>query len=490
MKKLWFFGRSVFILCLLLAEIFSCATQEASAPAELSNSEKSFVLDAAIGESAEYLIERLPQDASVALLPFDAPTGQLADYIVNEMWNFFEDSGRFIMVDRRNQDRIDAEIQHQLESGRVDDSLAVSITQQYGARILVHGAISVMGKAPEEPEYRMTVFATDVEKAVSSQRSFTVNSDRRLAYLLETSLNQEVERAIAQMAAMVKEKIYIAVGRISYTDTQSVSSFSAWLKNNIIFYAQGQRDKFYVASESECADFAIVTRGFTVEAPRNLSPIQAVITGYYSPLDSGAEVSLYLVSTEGNKAVLASAKFAISANELERRQLSLLPEKGNSETSLSEFEAKHNAIDPYSGRQNRWDFTVTADVLDGIYSDGDFMSMNIYSEKDCFFRIIHVDVNGNIQIIYPVAEIDNNFIRAGETRIIPDNFRYKLGPPFGEELILAAAYSETFSSRSLQPGLPLSEELITRSLAAESSSQQTISPIATTFFSYIVLPGL
>ena len=218
------------------------------------------------------------------------------------------------------------------------------------------------------------------------------------------------------------------------------------------------------------------------------SAIQAVVTGNYSPLDSGAEVSLQLVSTSGNKVVLASSRFVIPASELERRRLSLLPDRGNAMIQLAEYEAKQQSIDPYAGKNNKWAFTVTPDVLDGIYYDGDFMSMCIYSEQDCYFRIVHVDVNGNTQVIYPVAAADNNFIKAGESRSIPDNTRFKMGPPFGEEMILVAAYDGPFTRRQPFGTVPLSPDSITRSLEAESGNNSTMSPSVTAKFSYTILP--
>jgi hypothetical protein len=290
------------------------------------------------------------------------------------------------------------------------------------------------------------------------------------------------------MAKAANQKTIIAIGRISYADTQTVTSISAWLKNGIIAGAQKQRDKFQVASESESANFAVSSRGLTVETPAVNSAIQAVVIGNYSPLDKGAEVSMQLVSASGNKVVLASAKFVIPAAELERRKLSLLPEKDSGIITAADYEAKQKAVDPYAGKNNKWAFTVTPDVLDGMYRDGDYMTMRLYSARDCYFRIIHVDVNGNTQVIYPVSAQDNNFIRAGETRRIPDNTRYRMGPPYGEEIILAAAYDRPFTLSPSSGTALLSVDAITRGLMVESGNRAAMSPSATAKFSYTILP--
>ena len=485
----------VCLACLLALALSACGSAAQKTP-RAAYSQDSLALDAAISEAAAYFTGRLPSGAKLALIPFDAPAGRLSDYVFEELWKRFEDSGSFVMVDRRNLERIEAEIKLQYETGRVDDAAMVSITKQYGAQILVHGQAAPLGN-----EYRITVYATDVETATSSQRAFMIRPDSRLASLLNASADDEVERAVQAMARAVNQKTVIAIGRISYADTQTVSNLSAWLKNSIIAGAQKQRDKFQVASESESADFAAASRGLTVEAPAAnaavggassaansgaTSAIQAVVTGSYSPLDDGAEVSLRLVSSSGNRAVLASERFVISGAELQRRKLSLLPEKGNAAISKAEFDAKQQAINPYAGKNNRWAFTVTPEVLDGIYRDGDYMYMRVYSARDCYFRIIHVDVNGNTQVIYPTSPNDNNFIRAGETRRLPDITRYRMGQPYGEELILASAYERRFTPGQLSGAL--SADSISRGLTVEGDNRAQISPAATAKFSYTILP--
>jgi len=473
---------SILTISMITFVLLSCASGGASQKGGSgSSSAKSVTLDEAIMDASSYFSKRLPERARVALVPFDTPTGRISNYIFDEMWQRIEDSGKYTMVDRKNLERIDAEIRHQYQTGKVDDAAMVSITKQYGAQYLIHGIISLMGN-----EYRLTIYATDVEAASSSQRAYNIRSDNRLAALLDVTLDEEIDRVINVMSMSVNHKTVIAIGRISYGDTQSVSNFSAWLKNSLITGANKQQDKFQVATDSESNDFAVSSRGLTVEKPVTGSGIQAVITGNYSPLDNGAEVTLQLISTTGNKAVMASQRFVIPASELVRRKLNLLPVKGSDVITKTEFETKQKAVDPYAGKNNKWNFTVTPDVLDGIYYDGDFMTLQIYSERDCYFRIIHIDVNGNTQLIYPLAASDNNRIRAGQTRRIPDNTRFKMGAPFGEEMILVSAYDRSFTQSQVSGAL--SAESITRGLTVIGDNQAVMSPSATARLSYTILP--
>jgi hypothetical protein len=471
----------VFAALLAACASQSAAPKEGPAP---SYSPNSLSLDEAIDDAAAWFIERLPEGATMAVVSFETPSGGLSDYVFEELWGRFEGSLKFIMVDRRNLDRIRTEMNYQM-SGEVNDESARSIGKQYGAGHIVYGRLSPLGN-----EYRLVIYASDVEKASSSQRALTVKPDKRLASLLKTSLDDQIDQAVAAMARGVDGQTTIAIGRISYTGTQTVSSLSAYLKNGISASAQKQRDKFLVASDSESAEFAVATRGLTVETPVPDSSIQAVVVGNFSPVDRDAEVSVQLVSTGGNRIVLGSAGFVIPAEELERRRLSLLPGKDAGIISKAEYEAKQQAVDPYAGKNNPFTFTVSPDDLDGLYYDGEYMSMRLYSEGDCYFRIVHVDVNGTAQVIYPTTGRDNNFIRAGETRRIPDNTRFRMGPPFGEEYILVAAYDQPFTPGA-EAGGRISEAVISRGIVMESNEGagkgSPLSPVATAKFSYTIL---
>jgi hypothetical protein len=446
----------------------------------------SLLLDAAVKDAAGWLAARIPKGAKTAIVDFDAETAALSDYVVGELWNRFEDAGKFVMVDRRNLEHIRTEMNYQM-SGEVSDDSARSIGRQYGVEILIYGKMNRMGA-----EYRMTVYATDVEKAVSSQRALNVRSGGRLPALLKTDLDEEIDRAVEKLARGLTGKTTVAVGRIAYGDTQTVSSISAYLKNGITSGALRRDSRFTVADDGESAGLAVATRGLTVEEPSDGGipgtgvqggGIQAVIQGNFNPLDDGAAVSLRLVSVSGNRPVLAAADFTISGEELRRRRLSLLPE-----ISGADFQVKQDAVQAYAGRNNRFTFTVNPDDLDGVYYEGEYMSMRLYAERNCWFRIVHVDVNGMAQVIYPTTQKDANFIRAGETRRIPDNTRYRMGAPYGEEYILVAAYDKPFRSEAEGP-TPLSSQAITRGLTVEIVESGAIqSPIATAKFSYTILP--
>jgi hypothetical protein len=240
----------------------------------------------------------------------------------------------------------------------------------------------------------------------------------------------------------------------------------------------------------EYATATVGTRGLVVEkavSTGQAASVQAIITGSFSPLGKDAEVTLQLISTTQNGAVLGSAIFVIPADELNKRDLSLLPPKNNAIITRAEFDAKQKALEPYRGRNNTFAFAVTPDDLDGIYHEGEYMTMRIFSERDCYLKIIHVDVDGITQAIYPKVAAES-LIRAGETRRIPDNnTHFRMTAPYGEEYILVAAYAKPFTVTS-GGGDKVSEAVINRGLEVETgNASQTASPIATAMFRYTIL---
>jgi len=328
-------------ICALLA--ISCVsqepkiTQESANAHESANTEPGIPLDKALSDIVSYYVVNLPANTKIALINFDAEAQLLSDYIFEELWIHFEDSRSFILIDRKNLELIQKEMDYQY-SGMVSDESMQSLGHQLGAQILVYGNITQLGS-----EYRLVVRATDVEKAVTSIRSATVKADRRFTAMLENKSG-----------------------------------------------------------------------------------------------DKGGKVE----------------------------------------------ESMANAL--YSGLDNPWRFTVQTDKANGDYHEGEYMTMRIYSEKDAWFKVTHIDVNGNAQVIYPVSSNDNNFIKAGQTRQIPDNTRFRMTKPYGEEMILVGAYEKPFVIQPNSTG-PLSNNLLVRSITAErEDSRAEMRPVATAKFIYSI----
>jgi hypothetical protein len=148
-------------------------------------------LDMAITKTALYFSQNITQKSNIALIGFDTANKTLSDYIFEEFWIYFEDNSSLVLVDRKNLELISKEMGYQL-SGQVSDNSAKSIGKQFGAQTLLYGKLTRLGN-----EYRLSVYATDVERATSSLRVANIKPDKRLTSLLET---QSVESTGINMA--------------------------------------------------------------------------------------------------------------------------------------------------------------------------------------------------------------------------------------------------------------------------------------------------
>jgi hypothetical protein len=192
----------------------------------------------------------------------------------------------------------------------------------------------------------------------------------------------------------------------------------------------------------------------------------------------GGEYRLVVHATDVERAVTSIRSAAVA---LDRRFAALL-EKPPSGAAAGMV----NAL--YSGAGNAWSFTVQTDRSSGDYHDGDYMTLRIHSERDAWFKVTHIDVNGSAQVIYPVSPGDNNYIKAGETRQIPDTTRFRLTKPYGEETILAGAYERPFVVPANQAA-PLSNSVLVRGLVVEGEDTRTeMRPAATAKFTYRIGP--
>ncbi|MDR1899021.1 MAG: DUF4384 domain-containing protein [Treponema sp.] len=457
------------VLCLAAAALAAgCASPgpaggEDAVPEALS-------LEEALRESAGYFGAGLSDGRRIALMGVEADSAPLADYVTEELWNCFERSGRFTMVDRRNTARIQEELRFQAE-GLVDDESAQRIGRLYGAETIVYGRIRPLGGG-----YRLVLYATDVERGVSSQQAKTVRPDARWDAPPGPAGDPDaaVDRAVEELARRLEERTTVAVGRIGLGGGATVTSLSDFLKKRITHSAARRYTRYRVVGGQGAAS-----------AGPPAPAVQALIEGSFTPLGEDAEVTLELVSAGGDRQVLGTGVFTISGAELRRRGLSVLPPQGAEVIDQGAFEEKQKALAPYKGG-GAFGLSVRPNDPDGVYYDGESLSFTLRAERDCYFKITHVDVYGKTQCIYPLDRRDNNFLKAGEARQLPDNTVYRLTEPFGEEYILIAAYDKPFRVNAEAPA-PLSAAVISRGLTVESPAGAA-APAAAALFSYTILP--
>ncbi|GHU81415.1 hypothetical protein FACS189468_3990 [Spirochaetia bacterium] len=174
--------KKLFTLTLLLTAAFMAASCGSQPKGDRASSASSVSLDEAIAQAAAQMDARLPARTEVALISVSSPSAPFSQYVLDGLEAALVKSGKLVVVDRANLDKVRAEQGFQM-SGEVSDDSAKSIGQMVGAGAIVTGSLSNIGTL-----YRLTLKAIDVEKAVVAV-SFPADiaNDERVRALLGQS---------------------------------------------------------------------------------------------------------------------------------------------------------------------------------------------------------------------------------------------------------------------------------------------------------------
>lgn len=114
------------------------------------------------------------------------------------------------------------------------------------------------------------------------------------------------------------------------------------------------------------------------------------------------------------------------------------------------------------------DIHVTTDRgAGGVYHEGEELVLSLLSNRDCYIRILHIDVHGNMTQVFPNRYESNNFLPGRQLLTFPSRrspFRFRIVPPYGTETIKVIASTQQFSD----PGADFRDlGFATRGLALE-----------------------
>ena len=116
-------------------------------------------LDKAIKEVSEYLIDIIPENSSVAVTNFGAPSVVISNYIIDDITKYIVNSRKFSVVDRQYLENAHKELDFNM-SGEVSDETAQKIGRFVAAQIVLFGTIEPVGNM-----YRMQMRVISVETA-------------------------------------------------------------------------------------------------------------------------------------------------------------------------------------------------------------------------------------------------------------------------------------------------------------------------------------
>jgi len=100
-----------------------------------------------------------------------------------------------------------------------------------------------------------------------------------------------------------------------------------------------------------------------------------------------------------------------------------------------------------------WKVTVNVDHGDRNYQVGDYMKIEVTSERDGYLYLFNLDPQGKIVCLFPNNFQKENRVTANQAVMVPDpkdkNWRIKVGDPTGKEYLKAIVITEPAQSLKL-----------------------------------------
>jgi hypothetical protein len=304
------------------------------------------------------------------------------------------------------------------------------------------------------------------------------------AALLAEDIDGIVKTAVDGLASRLLYPLELSIGDINLAGTESPSAFSRYLSNRIMAHAPNNR-MFKVVSPS---------RGVDRISPSG--PKKSVIGGTFLREGDIVRVTLQLIS-KPDDTVLESRDFTISVAELERLGIAILPENVISPEEIIKREEIINPPAPPSAAQT-FNLAAWPNSDTRTYIDGDRLKISIVSDQDCYFKVYHIDLNRNMQLIHPNAKNTDNRLVANVTRTIPDSdtISYILQAPFGQDTIKVVASQRQFENIAAEfnKTWTAAEETVRRAesyrgLAIEYAPEEPTVETVIASFNFTVLPA-
>jgi hypothetical protein len=171
--------KMVFCVIPLIMVLMGCASS-GTALAKTNNNSPGMDLDAAIRDAAVQMEAKIPAKTMIALVSVASPSTVFSTQVLTRLESAIVSSGKLIVVDRANLDKVREEQGFQL-SGEVDDESAKSIGRLLGAGAIVTGSLADLGDV-----YSLTLKAINIETATVA-----------VSYLADLAKSARIETLLA-----------------------------------------------------------------------------------------------------------------------------------------------------------------------------------------------------------------------------------------------------------------------------------------------------
>ncbi|MBN1699264.1 MAG: DUF4384 domain-containing protein [Spirochaetales bacterium] len=286
-----------------------------------------------------------------------------------------------------------------------------------------------------------------------------------------------------------KERLVICFDTFTYGDKKIGSDFSRYLENRLAsaiqktsqltLFARNDIEKILETQELNLSDLTDEKNMPKIGALEN---VRGLLSGRF--YDAGEHVELFLDLVD----IETGTYFGNTSCHLEKKEIpksvSLLPD--NYDLAIDMIEQLDNIGESGDNKLRVKAWSRRGDG--GTFSVGEDLIVHFYANADCYIKIYHINVEGDVKLIFPNEFHSDNRISKDTVYSIPDDsygFSFELTQPIGTEFIKVVASTEQFgdieeSFRSLGLG---SSNIVSRGLTVKQKKGR----MAETLFSYTIL---
>ena len=295
-------------------------------------------------------------------------------------------------------------------------SVNYSITNDNSFLIQNHTARLNPGMYTVQIELLLQEVTGNLGKNINGGFTFEVTP---LAAVLGTRAEIEtgIKRAVDTLAGGIRRQTETRIGLFALTGTDIPSGLSRFLTERVKHYAINNPEKKYKINN---------------EIDNNLT---VVLSGFFTRRGDLVDITLELTTPSGDGN--GSQFFSISVKTLNELGITVEPENL---ASLS----KDAIIEPQENQSINIQAIFHSDSR--TYFHRDKLEMTIFTDNDCHFKVIHIDGNNQMKMIYPNTSNKNNYLRANSHRKIFENASYMLYGPYGTEKIIVVASKNQFEN--------------------------------------------
>jgi acyl carrier protein len=293
-------------------------------------------------------------------------------------------------------------------------------------------------------ELLMSEMTNGIAKNSGGGFTFEVTALNPILLDIETGIKKAVDTFAKDLPILTETRI----GPFFMTGTDIPSGLSRFLDERIRHYARINQERKY--------------RIITGEAEH-----KAELTGFFSRRNDHVDITLVLSTTLGEAD--SSQIFSISVAELERLGIAIEPENISEVNEIDKLLIELIRGGNVNGQSSQ-DIHIEAEFNSEsrTYLHRGELIFTVKADRDCYFKVVHIDANNRMRTIYPNSIDRDNYLNANRSRTIFDSAaRYMLYEPYGTETILIVASTEQFRNieqEYISPWTVATTEIITTSV--------------------------